>query len=222
MRDIEPIIVKPQDLSLKLSDISERVIHGMMEAEELDVIGLGTATFLACSAVNIATEIASVYMNELYADYVEVPILGKFESIFMRIGREPKIDIKSRIEEEEKEMNLTTEREGQLIAVRKGGRIEKLVTLCLLKFSKVEKVKVIAAASAINDAISLALRLTKGTISKVPIGISFMSLTSLESRDDPTKKVTGISIFLRKGQKTEYSERHLKLVKKLERTRRAF
>lgn len=222
MREIEPIIVKPQDLSFKVSDISERVIRGMMEAEELDIIGLDTAMFLACSAINIATDIANVHINDLCADYIEVPVLGKFDAVFARLGREAKIDIKSRIEEEQKGMNLTTDREGQLIAVRKSGRIEKLVTLCLLKLSKAEKLKVIAAATAINDAISLALQLAKGPISKVPIGISFMSLSSIESRDDPAKKVTGVSIFLRKGQKTEYSKRHLELVRKLEKTRRTF
>ena len=222
MEDVEPIIVKPQDLSLRVNVLSERVILGMMKAEQLDIIGLNTAVFLACSAINIATEIANIHVNELCVDYIKVPVLGRFEAVFARVGKEPKIDIKSRIEEEEKGMNLTTDREGQLIAVRRGGRIEKLVTLCLLKLSRVEKLKLIAAASAINDAVSLALHLTQGSISKEPIGITFISFSSIQSRDDPTKKMTGISIFLEKGQKTAYSKRHQELVKKLESTRRTF
>ena len=222
MQDVEPIIVKPQDLSLRVNVLSERVILGMMKAEQLDIIGLNTAVFLACSAINIATEIANIHVNELCVDYIEIPVLGRFEAVFVRVGKEPKIDINSRIEEEEKGMNLTTDREGQLIAVRRGGRIEKLVTICLLKLSRVEKLKVIAAASAINDAVSLVLQLTQGSISKEPIGITFISFSTIQSRDDPTKKMTGISIFLKKGQKTAYSRRHQELVKKLESTRRTF
>ena len=219
LQNVEPLIVRPQDLSLKVSDLSERVILGMMKAEELDIIGLNSAIFLTCSAINIATDIANVHVNELCIDYIEVPILGRLEAIFAAVGREPKIDIKSRIAEEEKGMNLTTDREGQLIAVWRGGKIERLVTICLLKLSKVEKLKVIAAATAINDAVSLVLQLTKGSISKVPVGISFISLSTIQSREDAQKKMTAISIFLKKGQKTEYTRRHRELVKKLKTTR---
>ena len=52
MSEIEPLIIKPQDL---------------MRAEEFDVIGLSDAIFIACSAVNIATDIANSYVNEISA-----------------------------------------------------------------------------------------------------------------------------------------------------------
>lgn len=215
MKRLEPLIITPQDLSLRLSDISERVVLNLMQAENFDVIGLGDAMFLACSAVNIATDIANAHINEMYIDNLKIPILGSIGAVFIRIGREPKIDLPKRIEEEEKGMILTTDRDGQLIAVRRGGRIEKLVTLCLIKLTKVEKLKIIAAASAINDAINLALQLTQGPVAKESIGISFMNLDTITSRDDPQKKMTAISIYLRKGYKTEYSKRHQELIKKL-------
>lgn len=215
MSEIEPLIIKPQDLSLKVSDLSEKVVLNLMKSEEFDVIGLSDAIFLACSAVNIATDIANAHVNELYADTLEIPILGSMEAIFIRVGREAKLDVAKRIEEEEKGMILTTDKEGQLITVRRGLRMEKLVTLCLIKLSKTEKLKLIAAASAINDAVKLALQLTKGPVAKEPVGISFMTLYSIPSREDPQKKMTAISIYLEKGRKTEYSKRHQELIKKL-------
>jgi hypothetical protein len=215
MGEIEPLIIKPQDLVLRLSDLSEKVVLSLMKAEEFDVIGIGDAIFLACSAVNIATDIAKAHINELYVDTLEIPILGPMDTIFVRVGREPKMDIAKRIEEEEKGMALTTDRDGQLIAVRRGGRMEALVTLCLIKLSKVEKLKLVAAASAINDAVKLALQITKGPVAKETMGISFMTLYTIPSREDTQKKMTAISIFLRKGRKTEYSKRHEELIKKL-------
>jgi len=215
MSEIQPLIIKPQDLSLKVSDVSEKVVLNLMQLEEFDVIGLSDAIFLSCSAVNIATEIANAHINEFYADTLEIPILGKLEAVFIRVGREPKRNIAKQIEEEEKGMILTTERDGQLIAVRRGTRMETLVTICLIKLSKVEKLKIVAAASAINDAVRLALEITKGPVAREPIGISSMNLYSIQSREDPQKKMTAISIYLRKGHETQYSRSHQELIKKL-------
>lgn len=101
MKGIEPIIITPQHLSLKITDISERVVLNLMKAKDFDVIGIGDAIFLACSAVNIATEIANAHINEMYADILEIPILGTMAAVFIRIGRESQIDIASRIKQEE-------------------------------------------------------------------------------------------------------------------------
>jgi len=215
MSKIEPLVIRPSDLTLKVTDLSEKVIASLMKAKDFDVIGLGDAIFLACSAVNITTDIANAYVNELSIDSFEIPILGPINAIFIKIGREPEIDISKKIEEEEKGMILTTERDGQVIAVRRGARIERLVTLCLIKLSKVEKLKIIAAGSAINDAVELALNMTKGPVSKEPIGVSFMNIYPIATREDPQKKMTAVSIYLKRGQKISYSDRHKKLVKTL-------
>lgn len=216
MSKIEPLIIRPSDLTLKVTDLSEKVIANLMKAKDFDVIGLGDAIFLACSAVNITTDIANAYINGLSIDNFEIPVLGSINAIFIGIGREPEIDTTKRIEEEEKGMTLTTGREGQVIAVRRGAPIERLVTLCLIKLSKVAKLKIIAAASAINDAVELAINMTKGPVSKEPIGVSFMDLYPIAQREDPQKKMTAISIYLQKGQKTICDDRHRKLVKTLE------
>jgi len=215
MSENELLIIKPQDLSLKVSNLAEKVVRNLMKSEEFDVIGLSDAIFLACSAVNIATDIANAHVNELYADTLEIPILGSMEAIFIRVGRERKLNVVERIKEEEEGMILTTDRDGQLITVSRGIRMEKLLTLCLIKLSRMEKLKLIAAASAINDAVKLALHLTKGPVAKESVGISFMALSSIPSRVDPQKKMTAISIYLKKGYKTEYSRRHQELIKKI-------
>lgn len=220
MTKIEPLVIRPQDLSLRVNELSEKIISGIMSNPEMEIIGLSSAIFLACSAVNMASDIANVNLNEICLDFVEVPILGKFEAILMKVGRESTVDRKKRVEKEEKGMSLTTGREGQLIAVRRGERIERLVTLCLLRFQKVDKLKLIAAATAINDAISFTLKLTEGYVAKDPIAISFIDLHTLESREDPSKKMTGISIYLEKGRKTVRSTWHKELIEKLKRKKR--
>jgi hypothetical protein len=209
------LVVKPQDLSLKVNELSEKIIACIMSNSEMEIIGLSGAVFLACSAVNMASDIANVHVNEVSFGYVEFPILGTFETVFIKIGTKPEIDVKERVEEEEKGMNLSTEREGQLITVRRGEKIERLITLCLIKFQRTDKLKLIAAATAINDAVSLALKLTEGQVAKDPIGISFVGLHSLPSREDPLRKMTGISIYLKKGNKTVQSHWHKTIIERM-------
>ena len=117
--------------------------------------------------------------------------------------------------EEEKEMILSTAGEGQLIAVRRGEILERVITLCLIKLQRVNKLKLIAAASAINDAIILALKLTQGQVAKDPIGVNFIDLYSLPAREDPSKKMTGMSIYLDKGHATVQSSWHTDIIKRL-------
>lgn len=190
-----------------------------MRNPEMEIIGLSSAIFLTCSGVNMATDIANVNIGEICVDYVEVPIIGEFEAILIKVGIESTVDRKKRVEEEEKGMSLTTEREGQIVAVRRGDRLERLVTLALLKFQKVDKLKLIAAATAINDAVSFALKLTEGKVAKDPIGINFIDLQTIKSREDPSKKMTGISIYLEKGHKTVRSQWHKDFIKKLKEKR---
>ena len=212
---IEPLVVRPQDLSLRVNELSEKVISGIMRSPEMEIVGLSSAIFLACSAVNMAADIANININEICLDYVEVPILGQFEAILLKIGRESTIDRKKRVEEEEKGMTLVTGREGQIVAIRRGDRLERLVTLCLLRFQKVDKLKLIAAATAINDVVSFALKLTEGQVARDQIGINLIDLNTIGSREDPSKKITGMSIYLEKGHKTVRSPWHENIIKRL-------
>jgi DNA-binding protein len=209
------LIILPADVSLRISDVAEKIIYGIMEAEELSVLGISDGIYLTCAAINMAKDIANVNVNEIYLDYIDIPVLGKIESISCRLGKKQEVNYQKLVAEEEKDMRLTIDREGQIISVGGGTSSDKLLTLSLLKFSKAEKLKIMAAGRAIIDAASLSLKLTKSQISKDAIGIDLIDLYSIETRADPTKRTTAISFYLKKGRMTQYSKMHTDLIKKI-------
>jgi DNA-binding protein len=77
--------------------------------------------------------------------------------------------------------------------------MEKLVTRSLMALARFEEIKLIAAGGSINEAVSLALKLTTGQISRDPIGVKLIHLYSINMRNDPAKRISALSIYLRKG-----------------------
>lgn len=208
------LIVRPQELPSRVNLLTEKIVSRMMQQQELTIVGIQEAIFFVCMAANMATDISSWYVNELVPDYLEIPIIGKFEAIFIRLGKKREIDIEARIAEEEKEMQLIGDRPDQLVRVGHDVRMEALVTLCLFKMTRIDRLKIIAAGSAINEAVDLSLRLTKGEISRDPIGISFMRLQTIKIHPNE-KNTSGVSIYLKKGCKTNYSPGHQDLLKEM-------
>ena len=94
--------------------------------------------------------------------------------------------------------------------------MERLITITLLRLAKFDEVKIVAAGSSINDAVVLAIKLTNGQISKDTIGIKLIHLYSILMRNDPTKSIAAVSIYLQKGISTKYIKRQSDLLKKLE------
>lgn len=213
----EPIIIKPEDLSTKdVTFFSQQIIRSMIKYEELDVIGISSAIFLACSAVNVSTNIANIYVNSLSLDYIDIPVIGKFEGSFFVLSREPKIDWTAERQKLDKEMKLTIEPDGQLVVVSRRVSPEKMITICLWKLSKFDLVKIIAAGTAINNAVAVALQVARGGISKEPVALRLVTLTTVPSKETtPPKPVTGIEIYLQKGMETTYDKRHLKILEKV-------
>jgi hypothetical protein len=82
--------------------------------------------------------------------------------------------------------------------------------------AKFDEIKIVAAGGSINDAIVLALNLATGQISKDPVGIKLFHLYSIIMRNDPTKSIAAISIYLQKGVTAHYTKRQSELIKKLE------
>jgi hypothetical protein len=207
------IIVRPTDVSSsKTSDFAEKIISGILESGELDVIGIGDAMFLSCAAVNMATEIANVFIDEICIDTFEVPLLEKINFVSTHLSQNKKTDFDKLVKAEESEMKNPYE---QTISIARDSSLEKLLTLSLLKLSRFDRLRIMAAGGAINDAILLALRLTAGKISKDPIGIGVISLYSINTRSDDTKKIVAISIYIKKKTETQYSKRHTELLKKI-------
>jgi len=211
----DALVVRPADANLKISDVAEKIIAGLMEREELDVVGISNAIYLACAGINMAKNIANVHLNEICIDYIDLPIVGKIDAVSCKLAKKEEFNVKELIAKEEGDMVISSDREGQLISVGHGISMDKLVTLSLIKFAKFKKIKIIAAGGSINEAISLALKLTKGQISKDAIGIDLIDLYSINTRQDPGRQITAISIYLQKGLPTKYSKRHTNLIAKL-------
>ncbi len=204
------LAIKPSDTSLKTSDVAEKIISGIMESEELDVIGIGDAMFLVCSAINMTTEIANVFVDESFIASVEDTALGKAPAVLTHLSQTKKADFSILVQAEDKEML-----EDQTVSISRGINMDKLLTICLLKLSRYDKLKLMAAGGAINDAVALALKVTTGKISKDIVGVKLVDIYSIISREDKSRKITAISIYLQKGAATQPSKRQSELLEKL-------
>lgn len=204
------IAIKPQDLALKTSDITEKIITAIMDYGEADVIGYGEAMFLACSAINMTTEIANVIINEAYIDQIDDPTFGKIATITAHLSQTKIVDTKSLVEAQDKDLV-----EDQTVSVSRGITTDKLLTICLLKLSRYDRIKIMAAGGAIYDATALALKLTLGNISRDPLGVKLVDIYSIISRDDKSRKITAASIYLQKGVQTDVSQKHREFLEKL-------
>ena len=207
------VAVGPSDASLKTTDVVEKIISGIMEAGEVNVVGIGDGIFLACSAVNMTTEIAKVYLNDLFIGSLETPEHVKTSAFSMLLGQNQLNDYLRLAEIEEKSMQDIEE---QTISVSRASTIERLLTISLLRLAKFDEIRIVAAGGSINDAVSLALRLSEGQISKDQLGTKLVQLYSIKMRNDPSKSIAAVSIFLHKGLSTIYSKRQRDLLKKLE------
>lgn len=214
----ELVTIRPEDVaSGKASFYSDLIINKMARVEALDVVGLSNAISLACSAVRMSSSVARIYIEELCLDYIEIPVLGKFSGAFFSLGRAQEVDWDSKKAEIEKNLKLDFELKGQLVVVSKNLPTDKMIPLCLWKLARSDRLKIMAAGYWINSAAALALEITKGEISKDPIGVELMTLsTQTIGEQEPRPKLsTGLEIFLKKGQPTQYSKKHKAVLSEL-------
>jgi hypothetical protein len=194
------IIVGPADVSSKVSDVTERIISGIMEAGEVDVIGVGDSMFLVSSALNQSCEIAKIYINQIGIENLQDPTVGKTGAVFVHLSQNQTVDYDKKIAEEELALENIGDR---TISVGHEVPMEKLVTRSLMSLARFDEIKLIAAGGSINDAVLLALKLTSGQISRDAVGVKLIHLYSITMRNDPAKKISAISIYLQKGVTTE-------------------
>jgi len=207
------IVLQPADAQAKMTDVVEAIISGIMETGDVNVAGINDSMFLACSAINMATEIAKVYVDDIDIASVAVPALGKVSVISAHLSQKQAGDYALLVEQEEKKLTDAGE---QTISVSRASTMERLVTITLLRLAKYDEVKVVAAGGSINDAIILALKLADSQISKEPVGIKLFHLYSIIMRNDPTKSIAAVSIYLQKGVSARYTKRQSEVLKKLE------
>ena len=207
------IILQPADAQAKITDVVEAIITGIMEVGEVNVVGINDSMFLACSAINMATEIAKVYVDDIDIAPIQMPAIGKVAVISAHLSQKQAGDYAMLAEQEEKKLTDIGE---QTISVSRASTIERLLTITLLRLAKFDEIKVVAAGGSINDAIALASKLAAGQISKDPLGVKLFHLYSIIMRNDPTKSIAAVSIYLQKGVTTRYTKRQSELLKKLE------
>ncbi len=207
------IVIQPSDVSLTITDIVEKIISNIVETGEINIVGINDAMFSVCSAMNMATEIAKVYVDDIFIGSLEVPVLGRAYAISAHLAQKPILDYTKLAGQEESEMEDVAE---QTISVSRAATMERLLTISLLRLAKFDEIRIVAAGGSINDAIPLALKLTNGQISKDPIGIKLVHLYSILMRNDPTKSIAAVSIYLQKGKSTLYAKRQSDLLKKIE------
>jgi hypothetical protein len=206
------IVLQPSDASAKITDVVEGIISGLMEAGEVSVVGYDDSMFLACSALNMSTEIAKAYVDDIDVASLEVPSLGRVSALCAHLSQKQAGDYSAVAQKEDLDL---TDHADQTISVSRAATLERLLTVSLLRLAKFDKVKVVAAGSSINEAISLALKLANGQISKDPVGIKLFHLYSILMRNDPTKSIAAVSIYLQKGITARYTKRQSDLLKKL-------
>jgi DNA-binding protein len=207
------ILLTPADASAKITDIVESILTIVMEIGEVNVVGLNDSLFLACSAINMASEIAKVHIDDIDIASIEVSSLGKVSAVSAHLSQKEPCDYAALAEIEDKSLTNVSE---QTISVSRTVTIERMLTISLLRLAKFDKIKIVAAGGSINDAIALALKLTNGQISKDPIGIKLFHLHSITMRNDPTKSIAAIAIYLQKGITTRYTKRQCVVLKEIE------
>jgi hypothetical protein len=206
------ILLQPSDASAKITDVVEGIIAGIMETGEVNVVGLNDSLFLACSSINMATEIAKVHVDDIDIAELEIPGLGKAAAVSAHLTQKQAGEYSALAEQEDKTMTDVTD---QTVSVSRASTFERLLTITLLRLAKYDKVKIVAAGGSINDAIALALKLTGGQISKDPVGIKLFHLYSIIMRNDPTKSIAAVSIYLQKEVTTRYTKRQSAVLKEV-------
>jgi len=199
----------------KAHHFSDQIINELRREKELGVIGFGNAISLACMAVQISSSIANVSISELSLDYIGPPTLGISGVLFI-LSKESKVDWGEKKEGLESKMNLTFERDGQLVIISKNLSPDKMIPLCLSKLTKSELLKITAVGTSINRLASLTLELTKGDIAKEPVGIELVTLSTITFETEPKAFVaTSLEVYLKRGIHTTYSKKHKEILKML-------
>ncbi len=206
------ILLQPADASAKTTDVVEGIIADIMETGEVNVVGLNDSLFLACAAINMATEIAKVYVDDIDIASLEIPGVGRVSAVSAHLTQKLAGDYSALAQQEDKGLSDVAE---QTISVSRAATFERLLTISLLRLARFDEVKIVAAGGSINDAIALALKITDGQISKDPVGIKMFHLYSIIMRNDPTKSIAAVSIYLQKGVTTRYTKRQTAVLKEV-------
>ena len=217
MKTMTLLLIKPELLEKGSAfEFSDQIINSLRKEDELFVVGIGSAVSLACMAVQRSTSLARASVDELSLSYIGSPMLG-LGGVFFVIGKEPKRDWEKERKDLEKGMNLSFDRNGQLVVISRKLLPEKTIPLCLSKLLEADSLKISATANSINRAVSIALELTEGTIAPYELCIPLVSLSTVKFvGEENTVLETAMDIFLKKGKKAPRSKKHEQMLKELQ------
>lgn len=213
------IIVTPEQLELTgARELSERIIQSLMVPEIVDIVGIGSGISGVVAAVNLSSLIANVNIQSVSLDYIPISVLGKQEAIFFELSREKALvpPIISDFEKQSDEIKRF-----QTIWVSRRDQISSITNLILWRLNQQPMTKIVASGFAILTAVRSVLQVTTSEISREPVGISSVTVESIERRGTSDlsgvvgKMVPAIQIYLKKGQKTVYSPRHGDIIKRV-------
>jgi len=186
-----------------------------MSEEKVYLAGIGQAVFLACTSTRLAGDLMAVSPEEVSINYVQYPSLGRFEAIVFTLAKGTYSAVASKMTELDGQINPSVGDAGQVIAVSKEGPASRMALFALFKLKRHDRIKILGAGGAINQAVSVALMLTRGQLAKTPVGIEFIGLTDVAAPSGD-KKTTGINIYLKKDLATTYPEEHLKIIEQIQ------
>jgi len=214
---MEILVIRPDDIGKgKVNFFSDQIINKMAKVDELDVIGISNGISLACSATRMSSEFARVHIKEAFLNYLDIPILGKIGGVFFTLTGEQTVDWDSEKASLEKGMKLSFAADGQLVVISQNLPVEQMIPLCLKKLWKNDTIKIQACGASINRAVNLALEITRGKISREAVGIVLMTLSTIRGTfEGKETAMTGLEIFLRKGNETKYSKHHEAVLERL-------
>jgi hypothetical protein len=196
-----PTFVRPQDVPVKSPNtLAEGIIQQSLDAENLEILGIGTAISLTCSTVGIATGIAKIYLKKIILDYVETA-LGDLEAIYFMVTTKPTTEVADTVTKLEKE--LTSNKAGpggQVVLVSKVAETKRITTTCLYKMREFQLIKISGAGFAMNPAASAALQVVR--LSRDPARVEAVSLESISAKESGRPR-TALSIYLRQGKRPE-------------------
>lgn len=157
----------------------------------------------------------NIGISEVSIDYFEHRVLGRFDAIFFTLTRGAGLDIDAQVRSLDEQIGANASEEGAQINIPKAVQTPKMALAAMFRLRKFDRIKILGAGGAINSAVSVALMLTQGRLSKVPVGIEAIGFAPVKGREGEAKMTTGISIYLRKNYATQFSTHHVELLEQL-------
>jgi hypothetical protein len=211
---LELIVVNP-DSEIGSRDLSQNIIQGLMKTEIVDVVGMGSSIGTAIAGINASRAIANVNIQCASVDYVTLTAAYKPDAIFVELSR---IESKAPSIVQKFEKQDYDSRRTKTVGVSRDDRLEEITNIILWKLSKNDIVKVMASGFAIPTAIKSVLQVTTTGISKSKVGITGITLDSVERGGvggGTGKLIPAIQIYIEKNKETVHSARHQEVLNQI-------